>query len=172
MNVGEDSGAAKRFLRELDAPDFYVGMDPTLAVADAYGVRGMPQSIFIDADGIIRAVYVGQLDEDLMREYFRAASLGTDEADRPGPLRFVTTVARERALEVDPLDGGRVEFRSKSLRCDDAYCATPVVDTLSAPRACSRWRDISTGIRPWWWSHSTNARRPLRPLLTSSRKTS
>lgn len=132
MNVGEDTDAATGFLDWLDAPDFYVGLDPTLAVGDAYGVRGMPQSVFIDGEGIIRAVYVGQLTENALREYLASASRGTNQQDdRSGPLRFVTTVGRERVLEVDELDDGRVEFRSKSLRCDDAYCAAPVVDALS-----------------------------------------
>jgi len=132
VNVGEDSGRARKFLDSLDASSLQVGMDPTLVVADAYGVRGMPQSVFIDSEGIIRAVYVGQLTEEALREYLASATRGTDQPDdRSGPLRFVTTVGRKRVLEVNRLDGGRVEFRSKSLRCDDAYCAAPAVDALS-----------------------------------------
>ncbi|MEX2159684.1 MAG: TlpA disulfide reductase family protein [Dehalococcoidia bacterium] len=132
VNVGENSGRARSFLDSLGASSLRVGMDPTLVVADAYGVRGMPQSVFIDSEGIIRAVYVGQLTEEALREYLASATRGTDQPDdRSGPLRFVTTVGRERVLEVKTLDGGRIEFRSKSLRCDDAYCAAPVVDAIS-----------------------------------------
>ena len=132
INVGENAGTARKFLDSLDASSLQVGMDPTLVVADAYGVRGMPQSIFIDSQGIIRAVYVGQLTEEALRDYLASASQGTDRPnDTSGPLRFVTTVARDRVLEVERLDDGRVEFRSKSLRCDDAYCAGPAVDVIA-----------------------------------------
>ncbi len=34
-------------------------------------------------------------------------------------------------LEVERLDDGRLEFRAKSLRCDDTYCAASVVDAIS-----------------------------------------
>jgi len=139
INVGEDSGRARSFLDSLDASSLRAGMDPTLVVADAYGVRGMPQSIFIDSEGIIRAVYVGQLTEEALRDYLASATEGTDQPDdAPGPLRIVTTVARERVLEVDDLGDGLIEFRSKSLRCDNSYCAQSVVDELaSAPGVLS-----------------------------------
>ncbi len=130
INAGESSDAARRFLDVLDAPAFRVGMDPSLVVADAYAVRGMPQSVFIDSEGVIRAIYIGQLDEGRMREYLRAAQTGTAPAESPPPLRFLTTVARERVLEVERLGSGRAEFRSKSLRCDDSYCAEPVIGAL------------------------------------------
>ena len=131
INAGEDSAAAKRFLNQLDAPAFRVGMDPTLVVADAYGVFGLPQSVFVDADGVVRAIYTGQLSKDLMQEYVRAASSGTDGADPPPKVRLVTTVARDHALEVRPSGRNAVDLRSKSLRCDESYCATPVIDALA-----------------------------------------
>jgi thiol-disulfide isomerase/thioredoxin len=132
VNVGESSDAARDFLDWLGASSLTVGMDPTLAVADSYGVRGMPQSVFVDSEGIIRAVYVGQLTDDALREYLASASQGVDQPDDTvGPLRFVTNVARERVLEAERLDGGSVAFSSKSLRCDDAYCAADEVDALA-----------------------------------------
>jgi peroxiredoxin len=130
VNVGESSGAARKFLNQLDVPGFRVGMDPSLVVADAFGVRGMPQSFFLDARGFIRATYVGQLKPDIMRDYVRAASAGADAVEIRGPLRLITTVARDHVLEVETLGSGRIEFRSKSLRCDDSYCAKPAIDAF------------------------------------------
>jgi thiol-disulfide isomerase/thioredoxin len=131
INAGEDSSAAQRFLKTLDAPAFHVGMDPTLVVADAYGVFGLPESIFVDADGIVRAVYTGQLSKDLMQQYVQAASAGTDGPAAPTKIRLITTVAREHTLEVRTSGKGVIDIRSKSLRCDESYCAMAVIDGLS-----------------------------------------
>jgi len=131
VNAGEDSTAARRFLKALDAPAFHIGMDPTLIVADAYGVGGLPQSIFVNADGVVRAVYTGQLSKELMQQYVRAASAGTDGPDAPSKIRLITTVAREHTLEVRRAGKGAVDLRSKSLRCDESYCAVSVIDSLT-----------------------------------------
>lgn len=131
VNAGEDSATAQDFLDWLDAPSFRTGMDPSLVVADAYGVFGLPYSVFVDASGVIRATYAGQLSPDLMREYVQAASDGETTEDPPPKLRLVTTVARDHVLEVETVEDG-VEFRSKSLRCDDTYCAEPVIAELES----------------------------------------
>lgn len=132
VNVGERSSTAKKFLDFIDAPDVRVVMDPSLVVSDAYGVRGMPHSLFLDADGFIRAVYTGQLTPEIMREYVKAAQTDSNAQDIRGPLRLITGVARERTLEVRTISDHEIEFRSKGLRCDDSYCAAPVVDAFEA----------------------------------------
>ena len=133
VNVGEGSERARGFLGDVRATSLTVAMDPSLVIADTYGVRGMPQSVFIDSAGIIRAVYTGQLKTDVMRDYLDSTSRGADQPDdQLGPIRLVTTVARDHVLEVRSLNDGRAEFRSKSLRCDDAYCAEAVVDAVAA----------------------------------------
>ena len=131
INAGEDSSAAKGFLKALDAPAFHIGMDPTLVVADAYGVFGLPQSVFVDADGVVRAVYTGQLSKELMQQYVQAASAGTDGPDAPTKIRLITTVARDHTLEIRTSGKGAVDLRSKSLRCDESYCAASVIDGLT-----------------------------------------
>lgn len=131
VNAGENSSAAKRFLKELDAPAFRVGMDPTLIVADAYGVSGLPQSVFVDADGVVRAVYTGQLSKELMQQYVQAASTGADGPAAPTKIRLITTVARDHTLEIRTSGKGAVDLRSKSLRCDESYCATTAIDALT-----------------------------------------
>lgn len=132
VNAGEDSSAAKRFLKVLDASAFHVGMDPTLVVADAYGVFGLPMSLFVDSSGVIRAIYSGQLNKDLMHQYVEAASIGADTPDAPSKIRLVTTVARDHILEVKSLGDGRIEFRSKSLRCDESYCSDAAVASFAS----------------------------------------
>jgi len=107
-------------------------MDPTLVISDAYGVFGMPTSLFLDADGIIRAVYVGQIDKDLMKEYIAAASTGTTTGEPPTKIRLITGVARDHILSVDTLGEGRVQLSSKSLRCDDSYCADSAIEAFAA----------------------------------------
>lgn len=131
VNAGEGVRDARRFLEKLDAPAFHVAMDPTLTVADAYGVFGMPTSLFLDADGVIRAVYVGQIDKDLMREYVAAASTSTTTGEPPAKIRLVTGVARDHVLMVREMGRGRVELASKSLRCDDSYCADDAIAAFS-----------------------------------------
>ncbi len=131
INAGEDSSAATGFLKELDAPAFRIGMDPTLVVADAYGVFGLPQSVFVDGEGVVRAVYTGQLSKELMHQYVQAASAGTDGPEAPTKIRLITTVARDHTLEVRPSSKDAVDLRSKSLRCDESYCATSVIDALA-----------------------------------------
>ncbi|MEX2245160.1 MAG: TlpA disulfide reductase family protein [Dehalococcoidia bacterium] len=131
VNAGEDSRTAQDFLDFLDVPQFRVAMDPTLVVSDAYGVYGMPTSLFLDADGVIRAIYVGQLSKELLREYVAAASEGTTAGEPPAKTRLITTVARDHTLVVRDLGDGRLEFASKSLRCDDTYCSDPAIAALA-----------------------------------------
>ncbi len=133
VNTGEDTAQAQKFLRTLHAPAFRVAMDPTLVVADAYGVFGLSQSIFVDKDGVIRATYSGQLSKELMRRYVAATAAGADGGDAPKSLRLLGSVeARRHVLEVRAAGAGAAEFRSKSLRCDDSYCAASTVDALAA----------------------------------------
>lgn len=49
--------------------DYPSAFDPERSVANRYGVLGYPETFFIDADGIIRAKYVGPLDAATLDEY-------------------------------------------------------------------------------------------------------
>ncbi len=131
VNAGEDDAHAGAFLRTLDAQDFDIAMDPSLVIADAYGVFGLSQSIFVDADGVIRAAYAGQLTKELMERYVTATIAGTDAGAAPPKLRLLGNVeARVRTLEVRG-GNGAADFRSKSLRCDDSYCSDAALATLA-----------------------------------------
>mgnify|MGYP001618146823 CR=1 FL=1 len=132
VNSGEDSAQAREFLDVLDAPAFRVAMDPTLVVSDTYGVYGLSHTVFVDKQGVIRATYAGQLGADLLRQYLAAATAGVDGADPPRSLRLLGNVqARRRVLEVRDAGTGRAEFRSKSLRCDDSFCSSGVLDAFA-----------------------------------------
>jgi thiol-disulfide isomerase/thioredoxin len=132
VNAGEDGATARRFIDQLGIETFRVGMDPTLVVADAYGVFGLPTSVFVDADGVVRGVYAGHLTSDTLDTFVTAVRAG-DDAPEPDPkLRLVTTVARDHMLEVRRMGEGVIELRSKRLRCDDSYCAKDALNALAA----------------------------------------
>ena len=136
VNVGEGLNAARRFIDRLDLFEFAVAMDPSLAIADAYGIRGLPQSVFVDRNGIVQAIYQGQLDNETMERYVRAAIDAVPGGEAPRRLRIVNTVPRQHTLDVLPDERGaeRVLFESRRFRCDDSYCAEVVADQLGAER--------------------------------------
>ena len=127
VNTGEDASTAQKWVERLGLDAFHITLDPTLVVSDAYGVSGMPTSVFLDADGVVRATYVGQLDKALLREYLAAAQTGNDADEPPAKLRLITTVARDHTLEIFDRGGATVELRSKSLRCDESYCSEEAI---------------------------------------------
>ena len=129
VNVGEGTGDAREFIESLGLFDFVLAMDPDLTISDAYSVRGMPHSLFIDREGVIRAEYRGQLDEATMDSYVQAAIDAVPGVDAPTTVRFVQTVPREHVLVAakDDVARGMVTFLSRRFRCDDDYCAEPLV---------------------------------------------
>lgn len=139
VNVGEGAGDAREFIESLELFEFAVAMDPDLTISDAYGVRGLPHSLFVDARGVIQAEYRGQLDDETMDRYVQAAIDAVRGGEAPTQLRIVTTVPREHVLEVfpDEEDPGRVRFVSRRFRCDDAYCVEPALDELRAAAGVS-----------------------------------
>ncbi len=53
---------------ERARPAFTIAVDPKGAVAGQYRMLGLPTHVFIDAEGIVRDVRVGPMNQDLMRE--------------------------------------------------------------------------------------------------------
>jgi hypothetical protein len=47
----------------------FYGLDFDLTVSDAYGVRGLPYTIYLDVNGIVRAVYAGQANRSRLYAY-------------------------------------------------------------------------------------------------------
>ncbi|MBI5288193.1 MAG: TlpA family protein disulfide reductase [Chloroflexi bacterium] len=146
VNSGESKASALEFLDFLAAPDFKPVFDPSLAVTDAYGVIGLSHSVFIDATGVIRATYTGQLSKELIREYIAAASSGTTTGEPPFKFRLPGSVeARTSVLQVEEIEHGLARLTSKRLRCDDSFCAAPAVDALAAqPGILAIDRDLAS----------------------------
>lgn len=124
VNVGESADEARSFIDQLELHDFVIALDPDLTVSDAYGVRGLPHSVFIDSAGVIQAEYRGTLDSQTLESYVRSAIDGVRGEDPENRLRLVTTVPRAHVLEVstNAADPERVVFTSRRFRCTDDYC--------------------------------------------------
>lgn len=122
VNAGESYGAAKEYADFLDAP-FDWALDPTLTVADGYRVVGFPVSVFVDREGVIQAVRIGEMDAELMEEYAMAAISAVPAAEAPPKFRFVTTLARDNVVVVRrSTTAGELLLASQRFRCDPAYC--------------------------------------------------
>ncbi|MDT8381214.1 MAG: TlpA disulfide reductase family protein [Brevefilum sp.] len=69
INAGEESPAVENFVNShnLDAINFL--MDPSNSVSDLYRVPGLPTSLFIDAEGLLQGVHIGELNEAYLAEY-------------------------------------------------------------------------------------------------------
>jgi thiol-disulfide isomerase/thioredoxin len=131
VNSGESAGQAQEFVDFLDAPAFHYVYDPSLVITDAYGVIGLSTSVFVDAQGVIRATYTGQMSKDLMRQFITSAMDSSTAAEPPPRFRLPGSVeARTSVLEVEDVDAG-LRFTSRRLRCDDSFCAQPVADALA-----------------------------------------
>jgi cytochrome c biogenesis protein CcmG/thiol:disulfide interchange protein DsbE len=67
---------AKQFLARMGA-SFPQLIDQNSSVAVAYGVAGVPETYFIDAQGIIRGKHVGPIDPESMAQWIRQLSTST-----------------------------------------------------------------------------------------------
>ena len=68
VNVREDPERVRRFAKELGLT-FTVLLDARGQVAKRYFVRGIPTNVFVDKEGIVRAVHVGAMTESQLRQY-------------------------------------------------------------------------------------------------------
>ena len=75
VNVEGPRDEVSAFAREFGL-SFQIALDTDLSVARRYQVRGIPVSLFIDKNGIIRAKFVGGLTKDRMAEAIGKASGG------------------------------------------------------------------------------------------------
>lgn len=131
VNAGETRAQALEFIEFLDAPFIFV-LDPGLVLSDAYGVHGLPLSVFVDARGVVQAVYRGHADRARLEAYISAAMEGRPAPTLPVQLRPVSTIPRERVLWVERRGPSELVFSSRSLRCDSSYCAEPAVQRFLA----------------------------------------
>lgn len=76
VNTGEAYGPARRFLDELGVELTAFAYDSESAIARRYGVYGMPTSYFIDREGIITRVSIGQMSYRVMEAAAHEALAG------------------------------------------------------------------------------------------------
>lgn len=76
VNVGESEGEIRAFVEEYGFTLTFL-VDPANEVSQLYRVRGYPTSIFIDSEGMVKAVHIGELDKPLISEYL--ATIGLSE---------------------------------------------------------------------------------------------
>ena len=131
VNAGESRERALEFIEFLDAPFIY-GLDVGLSVADAYAVYGLPLTVFIDSNGIVRAVYRGHADSERLNAMADAAISAQPPVEFAPALRFISPIPRERVVTVSLEGDDRLILSSRSLRCDTNYCADSIVETVVA----------------------------------------
>jgi thiol-disulfide isomerase/thioredoxin len=93
VNNGESKDLAQRYLRG-NGGRFTGVLDPSRTIVEAYRVRGMPVSVFIDRDGVIVKYVTGEVPEAaadrLVKALVTASSAGSLE-----PIAPVNTPAPE-----------------------------------------------------------------------------
>lgn len=67
VDQGESQEVVAQYLEELGV-SFIVPLDPEMSVGDRYNVRGMPTTFFVDEDGIIRHLWVGEMNAVILAE--------------------------------------------------------------------------------------------------------
>ena len=67
VNQGESAEIVTQFASNLNI-DYPLLLDPGNAINQQYGVRGLPTTLFIDADGIIRDQIIGAASEAVLAE--------------------------------------------------------------------------------------------------------
>ena len=146
INAGETREQAQAFIDFLDAP-FNYGYDLDLTVSDAYGVYGLPLSIFIDAGGVVRAVYRGHADRQRLDTLLQAAIASRPAADLAPVIRSISTIPRERVLNVARSAANELTFTSRSLRCDPSYCISDIASRLNDSAITSAVLDADRALR-------------------------
>jgi thiol-disulfide isomerase/thioredoxin len=76
INYAEDPVTVQNFVLETKIT-FPIWLDSNGAVSDLYYVQSYPNTFFIDAEGILRAQHIGQLNEELLLKYL--ATLGVTQ---------------------------------------------------------------------------------------------
>ena len=75
VNVGEQEFDVRAFLNENEFHLLFL-LDPSNSTAEKYYVYGYPASMFIDEEGLLQGMHIGELDESKLRAYFREIGVG------------------------------------------------------------------------------------------------
>lgn len=79
VNIWDTPESAAAFLAEFGV-GYPTGADADGGIALDYGVRGIPEKFFIDANGLVRQKYVGPMPEDALRAALDALRAEIDAA--------------------------------------------------------------------------------------------
>jgi peroxiredoxin len=74
VNIEESAEEARAFFDDLGVA-MPLLLDENGEVYDQYGLRGLPDSFFVDRDGNLAAMHIGYLTEEIARERLAAAGL-------------------------------------------------------------------------------------------------
>ncbi|MPZ49036.1 MAG: redoxin family protein [Dehalococcoidia bacterium] len=132
INAGESRADALEFIDFLDTPAFRFGLDQSLLISDAYNVYGLPMSVFIDADGVVRGAYQGHASRVRLVSLVDAAIQAKAPVEIAPELRPVTTIERDRIITLSRQGAGRLALSSRTLRCDLSYCAETWLKAIEA----------------------------------------
>jgi peroxiredoxin len=114
VDVKEDAATVAAFVEELGLT-FPVAIDPDGRVSDvAYEVRGLPTTLFVDAQGVVVARHVGPLDEATIESYLTPLlALPAVTAGPPAPAveggQVTVSAASEEDAPVEQSDTSPLE---------------------------------------------------------------
>lgn len=67
VDQGETATTVARFVEEYGLT-FAIPMDEEMVVSEQYGVRGLPTTFFIDRNGVIRHLWIGEMNSVTLAE--------------------------------------------------------------------------------------------------------
>ncbi len=71
IGVNDDPQNLRRFAENNQIP-YFVVEDSDGSVSDSYGIRGLPTTVFLDSQGIVRRVWNGEIRKDTVLEIMRS----------------------------------------------------------------------------------------------------
>ncbi|MBL7201815.1 MAG: redoxin domain-containing protein [Anaerolineae bacterium] len=74
INVREEAGPVRAFVEDMGMT-FPVPLDTAGEVLSQYRIRGLPTSVFIDQEGVILAIRVGPVEEEMIETYLAQAGI-------------------------------------------------------------------------------------------------
>jgi peroxiredoxin len=70
INIGENAQTIKGFVNQFDL-SFPILLDNNAQIESQYGIDPIPATFFIDREGIIQDIHLGELKEDVLDQYLQ-----------------------------------------------------------------------------------------------------
>lgn len=67
VNGGEEEEVVRRYVEGYAFQNIIFLLDPQTEAANHYRIRGLPTTLFVDAQGILQSTHIGQLDGAILR---------------------------------------------------------------------------------------------------------